>query len=46
MKTIYLDASASTPIDKEVMNEMQKFFENEYGNAGSMHHKGLIACAA
>jgi cysteine desulfurase len=43
MKTIYLDASASTPIDKEVMNEMQKFFENEYGNAGSMHHKGLIA---
>lgn len=43
MKTIYLDASASTPIDKEVLNAMQKFFKDEYGNAGSMHHKGLTA---
>ena len=43
MKTIYLDASASTPIDKEVFKEIQIFSKNEYGNAGSMHHKGLVA---
>jgi len=43
MNTIYLDASATTQIDKEVFKEMQKFFKDEYGNAGSMHRKGLMA---
>ena len=46
MKTIYLDASASTPIDKKVLKEINKFLKNEYGNAGSMHHKGLVASNA
>ena len=46
MNTIYLDASATTQMDKEVFREMQKFFKNEYGNAGSMHHKGLVVSNA
>jgi len=44
--TIYLDTSASTPLDPEVFQEMNKYFCLEYGNAGSMHTKGLIASQA
>lgn len=44
--TIYLDASASTKIDKEVLKEMQPFLKEEYGNAGSMHTPGLKAAHA
>ena len=40
---IYLDASASTPVDQEVVNSMKQYFNTEYGNAGSMHSKGLQA---
>jgi len=40
---IYLDTSASTPLDPEVYKEMHKYFHLEYGNAGSMHTKGLMA---
>ena len=42
-KLIYLDASASTPVDQEVVNSMKQYFNIEYGNAGSMHSKGLQA---
>ncbi|MAG38332.1 cysteine desulfurase NifS [Candidatus Pacearchaeota archaeon] len=45
-KTIYLDTSATTPLDKSVFNEMEPYFSEEYGNAGSMHNKGLIAAQA
>ncbi|MBT6995470.1 aminotransferase class V-fold PLP-dependent enzyme [Candidatus Woesearchaeota archaeon] len=44
--TIYLDASASTKIDNEVLIEMRPFIEEEYGNAGSMHTSGLKAAHA
>jgi len=43
---IYLDTSASTPVDPIVMEEMQKYFSLEYGNPGSMHNKGLEASKA
>ena len=46
MNNIYLDASASTKIDETVLNEMQPFLKEEYGNAGSMHSKGLKAAHA
>lgn len=43
---IYLDTSASTPTDPEVINVMAKYFSEKYGNAGSMHTKGLEAAHA
>lgn len=46
MRTIYLDASSSTPVDPLVYLDMHRYFQIEYGNAGSMHSKGLIAAHA
>ena len=40
---IYLDESASTPVDTVVVDSMKQYFNGEYGNAGSMHSKGLMA---
>lgn len=45
-KEIYLDNSATTKIDSEVLEEMQKYYTRFYGNAGSMHKKGLEAIQA
>ncbi|MBS3172025.1 aminotransferase class V-fold PLP-dependent enzyme [Candidatus Woesearchaeota archaeon] len=45
-RTIYLDTSSSTPVDPLVYLEMHRYFQIEYGNAGSMHAKGLIAAHA
>ncbi len=40
MKTIYLDNGATTKLDPEVAEAMNK---SPYGNASSMHHKGQEA---
>ena len=43
---IYMDASATTPVDEEVLKEMLPYFSEKYGNAGSLHTKGLEAAQA
>src|ERR1700712_2692437 len=37
---VYFDNAASTPIDPEVMKEMLKIMENQYGNPSSIHAHG------
>ena len=44
--TIYLDTSATTSVDPEVVKAMQPFFLEYYGNPGSMHDKGKEASIA
>jgi cysteine desulfurase len=39
-KIIYLDNAATTPMYKEVAEEMEKFFIEEYGNPSSPHALG------
>tara|TARA_Y100000588_G_scaffold390649_1_gene496776 strand:+ start:9723 stop:10859 length:1137 start_codon:yes stop_codon:yes gene_type:complete len=38
MEPVYLDCNATTPLDPAVFERMQKFLEEEYGNAGSRTH--------
>lgn len=45
MKHIYLDHSATTPVDKRVLKEMLPYFEKNFGNASSIHTPGQIAMA-
>jgi cysteine desulfurase len=42
-KNIYLDNAATTPIAKEVLNEMLPYLTEKYGNASSLHDKGIEA---
>ena len=39
-KEIYLDYSANTPIDKEVVSYMLPFFDMSFGNPSSLHMRG------
>lgn len=39
-RLIYLDNAASTPIDKQVLDEMLPFMINGYGNPSSLHRSG------
>lgn len=40
---IYLDNAASTPIHKDVLNEMLPFLDEQYGNPSSIHKLGRTA---
>ncbi|MFW6122245.1 MAG: cysteine desulfurase NifS [Petrotogales bacterium] len=40
MKRVYMDYSSSTPVDKEVVEEMTPYFYRYYGNASSLHSFG------
>jgi len=41
MKEIYLDHASTTYVRNEVLGEMNKYFQEEYGNPGSFHTIGL-----
>lgn len=43
---IYLDHAATTPLDKEVLNEMIPYFSENFGNANSQHTYGQKAASA
>ena len=43
MKTIYMDHSATTPVDSQVLKAMLPFYKDQYGNASSVHIKGRQA---
>jgi cysteine desulfurase len=40
MTRVYLDNAATTPLDPEVMKEMVKVMEGQYGNPSSIHAHG------
>jgi len=43
MKYIYLDHSATTPLDKEVLKAMKPYLGENFGNPSSLHHFGQKA---
>jgi cysteine desulfurase len=45
-KKIYLDHSASTPVDKQVIEAMLPYFGETYGNASGLHQQARDSAAA
>ena len=43
MNKIYLDNSATTPVDKEVLSAMNKYWSKNFGNPSSIHSFGVEA---
>ena len=43
MQELYFDYSATTPCDRVVLEEMNRYFNEEYGNPSSLHLKGMAA---
>ncbi|HET9912748.1 MAG TPA: cysteine desulfurase family protein [Anaerolineales bacterium] len=43
---IYLDYSATTPVDPRVVDTMHPYFSASFGNPSSVHHYGQVAEAA
>jgi cysteine desulfurase len=46
MRRAYLDNNATTPVLPEVLEAMQPYFLEQFGNASSIHHHGQQARAA
>ncbi len=46
MRQVYLDHSATTPLDPRVLEAMQPYFTRHFGNASSIHAFGQEARAA
>ncbi|MFC1682924.1 cysteine desulfurase NifS [Candidatus Zixiibacteriota bacterium] len=46
MRSVYLDHSATTPVHPEVLEAMMPSYNNEYGNASSIHRLGRNARVA
>ncbi len=46
VRRVYMDNSATTPVDPEVKEEMMRFFSEEYGNASQMYSLGQNANVA
>src|SRR5215472_8207372 len=45
-RRVYLDNSATTPIDPRVLDAMLPYLSEDFGNASSIHHFGQRARAA
>lgn len=43
MRRVYLDYAATTPVKKEVLDEMTPYFMEHFGNPSSLHDMGICA---
>src|SRR2546428_1281816 len=46
MRRIYFDNNATTPVLPEVLEAMQRYYAEYFGNASSIHHHGQETRAA